>query len=401
LEEKGGPFETWLALQNRQGLFPNQVASRLSSQSRAGNLSGEQREGKGIMSRCFVTILVCLSVVHGLSRPGACQTRAGLESYFRQNIGLKPHQVDDIRKGKPVVKVMKSRIPADIIVFGAVHINAIPESYIEFSNDFDRLRTLPIYLAIAKFSNPPAVSDLKGFSFGAEDVEELRSCKPGNCKIQLPAESMEAYQKSIDWNAPDIQERVNKLLRQRTIERLQAYQRDGNRALITYDDKDEPLDPAKQFEAILSYAQTLPTKLPDCRHYLLAYPDAKPANTQDMFYWTNEKFGLKPTLRVIHVVTKKGQSANEPAYAIAEKQLYASHYFQTALNITFLVRNTDTSSTGFYLLRAMGSTQAGLTGFKGSLIRSKAVKQAASFLEKWLEDLKNNLEKPGARSALH
>ncbi|HZR58843.1 MAG TPA: hypothetical protein VFA74_18385 [Terriglobales bacterium] len=240
-----------------------------------------------------------------------------------------------------------------------------------------------------------------GFSFGVEDVKELRSCKPGDCKIQLPVESMEAYQKSIDWNAPDIHERVNKLLRQRTIERLKMYQRDGNRALITYDDKDKSLNMAKQFEAILSYAQTLPIKLPDFRHYLLSYPDAKPANTQDVFYWANEKFGLKPTLRVIHVVTRKAQSANEPAYAIAEKQLYASHYFQTALTLTFIIRDAETSSTGFYLLRAMGSTQAGLTGFKGSMIRGKAVKQAASFLEKWLEDVKNNLEKPETQSEPH
>ena len=352
------------------------------------------------MNRRFAIILACLSIVYGLARPGACQTSAELESYFRQNIGLKQDQVDDIRKGKPVVKVMKSRIPDDIIVFGAVHVNATPESYIEFFTDFDRLRTLPAYLAIAKFSNPAAVGDLNGFSFGAEDVKELRSCKPGDCKIQLPDESMEAYQKSIDWNAPDIQERVNQLLRQRTIERLQAYQRDGNRALITYDDKDKPLNTAKQFEAILSYAKTLPTNLPDFRHYLLAYPAAKPANTQDVFYWANEKFGLKPTLRVIHVVTRKGQSANEPAYTIAEKQLYASHYFQTALNLTFIIRDAGTSSTGFYLLKAMGSTQAGLTGFKGSIIRGKAVKQATSFLEKSLGDLKNNLEKPGARSEL-
>jgi len=353
------------------------------------------------MSRCFAIILVCLSVVHGLSRLGACQTSAELESYFRQNIGLKQDQVDEIRKGKPVAKVMKSRTPDDIIVFGAVHINSTPESYIEFFDDLARLRTLPIYAAVAKFSNPPAVSDLNGFSFGAEDLKELKSCKPGDCKIQLPAESMEAYQKSVDWNAPDIQERVNKLLRQRTIERLQAYQRDGNRALITYDDKDEPLNPAKQFEAILSYAQTLPANLPDFRHYLLAYPDAKPANTKDVFYWTNEKFGLKPTLREIHVVTRKAQSANEPAYTIAEKQLYASHYFQTTLNLTFIVRDADTSSSGFYLLRAMGSTQAGLRGFKGSIIRRKAVKQAVSFLENWLVDVKNNLEKPGARSEPH
>src|SRR5262249_54087698 len=81
-------------------------------------------------------------------------------------------------------------------------------------------------------------------------------------------------------------------------------------------------------------------------------------------------------------------------YAIAEKQLYASHYFQTALNLCFLVRNPDSSNpAGFYLLRAMGSTQAGLTGFKGSIIRRKTVKQTNSFLREWLQDVKNGLEK--------
>jgi len=34
------------------------------------------------------------------------------------------------------------------------------------------------------------------------------------------------------------------------------------------------------------------------------------------------KFGLKPTLRIVQVVTMQGNNPNEPAYAIAEKQLY-------------------------------------------------------------------------------
>jgi hypothetical protein len=336
------------------------------------------------------------NIVVGLSRPGACQASAELQSYLTKNIGLNLDQVKQIRKGKPVTKVIKSRTPADIIIFGAVYINATPERYIKSYSDFDGFRMLAINLAAGKFNNPPAVSDLDGFKFDVKDVEELRSCKPRDCKIQLPAESMEAYQKSIEWSAPDVKERVNQLLRERTIERLQSYQHDGNRALITYDDKDETVNTEKQFESILSYAQTLPANLPDFRRYLLAYPDGRPANTQDMFYWANEKFGLKPTLRVVHVVTWQAQSMNEPAYAIAEKQLYASHYFQTALNLTFLVRDADASKpAGFYLLRAMGSTQAGLTGLKGSIVRRKAVKQAASFLEESLRDVKNNLEKHG------
>jgi len=360
------------------------------------NHKATERTAWGSMSRCFATILLLLGVVNGFPRPGICQTSTELQSYFKQDIGLNQDQIDDIHKGEPVAKVMKSRTPADIIIFGAIHINATPESYIELFKDFDRLRTLPIYLAVGEFSIPPAVSDLNGFSFEAEDVKELKSCKPADCKIQLPAKSMEAYQKSIDWNAPDVQQRVNQLLRQRTLERLQAYQRDGNPALITYDDKDHLVDTAKQFESILSYAQTLPANLPDFHRYLLAYPDAKPANTQDIFYWANENFGLKPTLRVIHVIIMQAQSANEPAYAIAEKQLYASHYFQTALTLTFLVRDAEGSKpAGFYLLRAMGSTQAGLTGFKGSIIRRKAVKRAASSLKESLQDIKNNLENLG------
>jgi hypothetical protein len=315
---------------------------------------------------------------------------------LKKNIGLSPDPVDQIQEGTPVIKVIEWRTPADIVVFGAVYINAIPEGYIKLSNDFDRLRRLPIYQGIARFSSPAVLSDLNGFSFGAEDVKELKNCKPGDCKIQLPAQSMLAYQKSVNWSAPDVEERVNQLLRPRTIERLQAYQRQGDPALITYDDKDEPLTTGEQFDSILSYAQILPTKLLDFHRYLLAYPKARPANTQDMLYWANENFGLRPTLRVIHVITRQAQSANEPAYAIAEKQLYASHYFQTALNLTLLVRDPATSKpAGFYLLRARGSTQAGLTGFKGSMIRRKAVKQAASFLKEWLQDIKVDLEKQG------
>lgn len=347
------------------------------------------------MNRCLALIFVQLSIASVLSHDGICQTSTKLEIYFKQNIGLNQDQIDDLHKGKPVAKVLKARTPADIIVFGAVHIAATPESYIEVFRNFDRLRTLPMYLAVGKFSNPPTLNDLHGFGFQAEDVEELKSCKPADCKVQLPAKSMEAYQKSIDWNAPDVEDRVNQLLRESTVERLQAYQRDGNSALITYDDKDESVDTAKQFESILSYAQTLPGDLPDFHRYLLTYPDAQPANTQEMFYWANEKFGLKPTLRVVHVITRQAQSPNEPAYAIAEKQLYASHYFQAALNLTFLVRDTEGSKPeGFYLLMAMGSTQAGLTGFKGSIIRGKAVDRVVSFLKESLQDIKNKLEAP-------
>lgn len=150
---------------------------------------------------------------------------------------------------------------------------------------------------------------------------------------------------------------------------------------------------AGQFEYILSYSRALPEYLPAFYHYLLSYPRDKPASVHDSFYWAKVKFGLKPTLRIVHVVTMRGNPGTDPAYAIAEKQLYASHYFQTALDLTFCVaERKDPQKPGFYLVKVMGSEQAGLTGFKGSIVRKVAVDRLASTLQNSLAAIKDALE---------
>jgi hypothetical protein len=343
--------------------------------------------------RSAASVVVSVSLVIALILPCAAQTSTELKRYFTDSIGLSQDQIADIRGGKAVAKVLKSRTPAEIFIFGAVYVKAVPESYVQFASDLDRLRKLPEYLAIGKFSNPPQLTDLEGFRFGRDDIKALQECKPRHCDVQIPAQTMQDIQQSINWAAPDLDEEVNRFLHRRAIERLQAYQREGNQALGTYHDKENPTDVPKQFEYMLSYARALPKYLPDFHRYLLAYPDSKPADVEDTFYWAKVKFGLKPTLRVVQVVTLRGRSANEPAYAIAEKQLYSSHYFETALDLTFCVHDPDDpKQAGFYLIKAMGSEQAGLTGFKGSIVRKVAVSRSASSLEKSLAAINKILE---------
>lgn len=344
------------------------------------------------MSR-IAAIALLVSLVAEFSPPGICQTSAELQDYFKNSVGLSQDQIADIRGGKAVGKVLQSRTPDEIFVFGAVYVNAPPESYLRFATDFDRLRKLPEFVAIGSFSDPPQVTDLDGFTFDGDDIKALKRCKPRHCDVQLPAKAMEIFQQSVDWDAPDLDRRVNELLQRRAIERLQEYHRSGNEALGMYHDKDHPTDVPRQFEYMLSYARALPKYVPDFHRYLLAYPNAKPANIEDTFYWAKVKFGLKPTLRVVHLVTFRGQSASEPAYAIAQKQLYSSHYFETSLDLTFCVRDPDSpTQSGFYLIKMMGSEQAGLTGLKGSIVRKVAVGRTASSLEKSLAAIKGRLE---------
>jgi len=349
--------------------------------------------GKGAMTRSvtLAAVLVVLSAV--VARSAFCQSNRDLQTFFKQDIGPTKDEITAIRSGQPVAKTLPSRTPSEVFLFGAVYIHAAPQSYIRFVRDFDRRRELPSYWALQVFSNPPRLSDLKDFSFDNDEVQALRKCTPGDCQIQLPASSIEELQRSINWDAVDVNEQVNRLLQKTALQRLLAYQRKGNQALGVYNDKRNPTVVPKQFAYMLTYAKALPAHLPDFYTYLLSYPNAKPTNVEDTFYWARVKFGLKPTLRVVQMVTISGNPTDPVAYAIAEKQLYSSHYFETALDLSFCVRGSDDpKQPGFYLITTMGSEQAGLTGARGSVIRKAAAGRSVSHLQKGLTAIKNSLE---------
>jgi hypothetical protein len=321
------------------------------------------------------------------------QATTDLPTFFKTVAGLAPAQISAIQSGKPIAKEINTPTPEEIYLFGAVYINAKPESYLALSRDLNELRKSPDIVAIMKFNDTPQLSDLNNFGFAPDEIQELKKCKPGNCQIQIPAESLAALQQSVNWSAPNVNDQVNQLVRASILKHLLAYQGGGDPFLLTYNDKSTPTDVSKDFQYVLNFSKALPQYLPDFYNYLMNYPKGKPANVDNWFYWANVKFGLKPTLRVVQVVTSTGSASDKIAYAIAEKQLYSSHYFETALDMTFCVRGDGPSQPGFYLLMAEGSEQAGLTGFTGGLLRKVAVDKSVTALQETLAGIKQTLEK--------
>jgi hypothetical protein len=316
--------------------------------------------------------------------------------FFREFVGLNEQQIAAIRSGKAVAKVIESRTPDEVFIFGAAYVEASPQSYLRLVSDIDALRKLPSYLAIEIFSDPPQLSDLEGFTLEQQDIKELKKCKTGHCEVQLPTEAMEDFQHSIDWSAPDVADRVNRLSQRMALQALLDYMQGGNLALGVYRDKDRPAAVAETFASLIGRLQALPVYLPGLNEYLLDYPKAQSDNVQAGFYWEKVNFGLKPTFRIVQKIVYRGAIANEPTYAVAEKQLYASHYFETALDLTVCVK--DAQRPGFYLITVKGSKQAGLTGLKGSIVRKVAVDKSRSSLERVLVTIKQKLESQHSQS---
>ena len=298
-----------------------------------------------------------------------------------------------IQQGKTIARVLSTRSPSEIAVFGATYINVSPEDYLAAMHNLDRLRKSPHFLAIRQFSTPPKLSDLEGFTLDDDDLKDLKKCKPGKCELQLPAESIEEVQNLVNWSGPNVAAQVNKLAQQMALELLIKYQKEGNGALGTYRDKEQPLSVIEQFESLVHHSSSFSRYLPDLKNYLIGYPQAQLPNAENFFLWEKVKFGLKPTLRINHVIIYRNPGASGPTNSITVKQLYASHYFQNALDVSMCVKdNIQPQENGFYLITVKGSCQAGLTGPKGAIIRKIATSRVRSSLESSLTHIKSVLE---------
>ena len=326
---------------------------------------------------------------YGIAQSATGEPAAKVEKFFREFVGLTDDQIRDVRGGRAIAKVLESRTPDEVFVFGAVYINSAPERYLSLAADTDALRKLPNFIALGEFSNPPHIADLNGFVLDEKDLDELKHCRPAHCEVQLPTDAIAKFQHSVDWTAHDSSAQANRLAQQMALQALLRYQQGGNIALGTYRDKSHPTAVAETFSSLLAQMKALPIYLPDLHRYLLEYPNAASNEIGSEFYWEKVNFGLKPTLRIVQAIVYRGTSLDKPAYAVALKQLYASHYFETALDLTVCVSD---KKNGFYLITIKGSQQAGLTGFKGGIVRKVAVDKTRSSLQKALAVYKQKLE---------
>jgi hypothetical protein len=321
--------------------------------------------------------------------PGFSQTPDSVRTLFSRKIGLNDAEIAQIEQGRGVAKILNSPRPSQVLVFGAVYIATNPGKFLALANDLNRHKLLPGNRAVRRFSDPPVVSDMSGLVINANDVKELKACKPGDCDLQLPAGSMDQFRKKIDWSSADPAAQVNRLTKEMVVQALQAYQKGGNAALGAYEDKDDPIHVAKQFSSLVESAKAFSLDLPALYAYILNYPKALLPNSSNLFYWENIEFGLKPTFRVNQQVAVHMNAAIGPVDVVAIKQIYASHYFQTALDLYLCIPR---SSSGFYLVTVKGSEQDGLTGLKGRVVREMATSKTKSALETYLAATKKQLE---------
>jgi hypothetical protein len=227
-------------------------------------------------------------------------------------------------------------------------------------------------------------------------VEALRGCRPGDCDVKLTAAAMTRFRNEVNWASSAATRQANEVARDMIVELVRAYRAKGNAALGEYSDGGEPLAVADQFRALLASVNQVPAAVPALYAYLGDYPAGRPEGAEDIFYWTVVNFGLKPTIRVNHVVIYPlaARGPYDVSHVIAIKQLYASHYFHTTLELRFLVGDDRPGRKGFYLLSVTRARTDGMTGLKGLLLRPIVSRRSRDAVRGYLDHVKRQVERP-------
>jgi hypothetical protein len=339
-----------------------------------------------------IATLLWTMQVFGQSFQSASPVRlpARLESYLTNVVHATPSERRLLLDGSPITEFLNVDPSREVSVFGAIWINASPHRYVDAVKDIENFERGETFMITKRISAPPKVDDFADWQLPKEDFTDLRTCRVGNCELKLSRQTIEKIRAEVDWTKPTAKAAVEDVLRQLAYGYVTGYLENGNRGLAVYLDSSKPTVVATEFESMIDRMPTLTEYQPELRRYLLDFPKTTFPDSTNFLYWQVTQFGLKPTMRISHLVIR--ERAEETV--VASKMLYASHYFWTALELRVLVSDPSRGA-GFWFVTINSSRSDGLSGFFGRLIRSHIRQEVQKGVLAYLTKTKKKLEQQG------
>lgn len=295
-----------------------------------------------------------------------------------------------LRQGQPVVRLLPGTDKREVAVCGLVSLGVTADMFLKSFRESMTQKSDAAILEIGRFGDTPTLADLQTLSFEDRDIEDLKACIVGDCKLKLSRMMIERLHKEVDWEASDYRVQASQLLKRMLSDYVTDYLARGDAALIEYSDKSTAVRLADEQRALLAASNYIGRELPDVRQHLKGFAQPEMLLVESAIVWSKIKFGLKPVIALNHIRIYKRQKGNGPQILIAAKQIYANHYFDSSLALTAFV-NFPGANPASYLIYENRSRADGLQGAFGNIKRGIVEGKAVNSLKTILENSKANL----------
>ena len=343
------------------------------------------------MLRIYASFVSAFALIGSFAAPhtGSEQNAlpATLDAFLSDPVHASAADREALLAGEPVVALLDADPEKEVAVFGAIWVNAAPSQYVSAVNDIERFERGGSVHVTKRISDPPRLSDFDGMSLRDEDFRDLKDCTIGNCALKVGEDGLQEFREAVDWRKPTARADANAVIRRLAFEYVNRYRQGGSATLAVYRDKERPTFVADEFRSMINRLPRLGSDMPDLKAYLLGYPHAGLSNATDFLYWQDAEFGLKPIVRVNHLVVQRRPDRT----VVASKMLYASHYFWTALEIRVLLPD-PARGPGFWFVMVNRGMSDGLGGFTGKIVRGRVRAGLQKSIRAVLVSTKSKLE---------
>jgi len=205
-----------------------------------------------------------------------------------------------------------------------------PDTLVASLSQIAELKKSSYVPQIGRFSAQPRIEDLQELTLDESDIDDLRSCRPGRCKLNLAPDEVAQVQQAISTAPAGSKGALEAQFRKIVLERAKQYLREGDGETNT------------EFPMLLRNSPYLESGMPHLSTYLERYP-AVPLPAADSFlYWSKETYAWKPMISVTHVTIVRGRGENgAPEVVAASRDVFATRYTSGSLVLTLLFRDPD------------------------------------------------------------
>jgi hypothetical protein len=269
------------------------------------------------------------------STPGALQHLSLLDA----------KQLADVERGEAVTVNIDVPEKTEIATLGVVRLEVPRTFYVE------HVRPLTGFLATGAksqsgtFGEPARVEDMASMSLDVSDAKALQKCQPLKCDVKLPAQEMERFRAALA-NTHDPLERADSLMREWLVAYVNAYRADSTEETAIYDDTRRPVRSSEAFRALVAEPMPAGIEAEPFTSMLATSRSARPSSMSSRISWELDRMpGLKPTLEVIERSMLASASHPDESW-MATKLLYASHYFESAVEYVTVLDAPSAGSQG-------------------------------------------------------
>jgi hypothetical protein len=299
-----------------------------------------------------------------------------VQTYLTDNFRFGANEFRDLERRLPVTRTLDTADGREVATVSAIQVRVPAEFYADQLRDIVAFKRNASVLQIGRFGVPARAEDAAGLTLEPDDVDHLRGCRPGACKIQLSAEAIARFRREVPSGTAAPHDAANRTMREVLAGLVNRYRSSGDASLEPYADVDPPTSVATEFARMIASRPAILQRVPVLHDHLVRYPPHdNDAGVNDLIYWSKERMGPAVVVSVTHLAIARIDGAPPLAYAAASKQIYSSHYFDASLGLTIVLRD-EAGPESAYLVYANRSRIDALGGIFGgvkrAIVRSRA-----------------------------